>query len=146
MQAKPPREALPSPTSDPAPGSPWDDPIDEAPLVFLDLEMTGLRPAVDRVIEICAERVRGDRIEDSITSLVQPEGGAFGNAHIHGISPDELTTAPPFSAIAEHVERVLDGGVIIAHSAPWDVAFLLAELRRAGRAPRIEHYLDTLTL
>ncbi len=108
--------------------------------------MTGLRPAVDRVIEVCAERVRGDREEDRIDSLVAPDTGAFGNAHIHGIRPEELAAAPSFSALAAEIERVLQGGVIVAHSAPWDVAFLMAELERAGRPLRIEHYLDTLTL
>lgn len=132
--------------AEPPPGSPWDDPIDEAPLVFVDLEMTGLRPDVDRVIEICAERVRGDREEDQVTSLVRPEGGAFGNAHIHGIVPSDLDSAPSFAALTGAIERVLDGAVLIAHSAAWDVAFLEAELQRAGRPRRIEHYLDTLSL
>jgi len=111
--------------------------------------MTGLRPAVDRVIEICAERVRGDREEARDASLVAPDGGAaprLGNAHIHGIQPEELCAAPSFSALAPEIEGILAGGVLVAHSAPWDVAFLTAELERAGRPLRIEHYLDTLTL
>src|SRR3954471_6092199 len=107
MQAKPPREALPSPTSDPAPGSPWDDPIAEAPLVFLDLEMTGLRPATDRVLEIAAVRVRGDREEAALVSLVRPECGAFGNAHVHGIEPAEVAAAPRFADLADEVLRVV---------------------------------------
>jgi DNA polymerase-3 subunit epsilon len=146
MQALPPRDAPPPPPGEPPPGSPWDDPIGEAALVFVDLEMTGLRPAVDRVIEICAERIRGDREEDNVTSLVLPECGLFGNAHIHGIHPAELASAPAFAELAHRIERVLDGAVLVAHSAAWDVAFLSAEFRRAGRPREIEHYLDTLTL
>src|SRR5919202_1767639 len=91
------RPSGPGRPPEPPSGSPWDDALEEAPLVFVDLEMDGLRPAVDRVIEVCAERVR-------------------------------------------------EGAVLVAHSASWDVAFLEAELARAGRPRRIEHYLDTLTL
>jgi DNA polymerase-3 subunit epsilon len=34
----------------------------------------------------------------------------------------------------------------VAHAAAWDVAFLEAELARAARPRRIEHFLDTLAL
>ena len=132
--------------ADPPPGSPWDDPIAGAPLAFVDLEMTGLDAAADRVLEVCVERVRGGRVEDALSSLVCPEGGAFGNAHIHGIDPAEVARAPSFAALARRVEGLIDGAVVVAHAAAWDVAFLEAELARAGRPRRIAHYLDTLVL
>lgn len=131
---------------EPPVGSPWDDALDEAPLCFVDLEMTGLRATDDRVIEICVERVRGGHVEDAIASLVRPEGGVFGNAHIHGIDPAEVDRAPAFTELAPRVEQILDGAILVAHAAAWDVAFLEAELARAGRPRRIAHYLDTLAL
>jgi DNA polymerase III subunit epsilon len=134
------------PPSEPPAGSPWDDPLAEAPLCFVDLEMTGLSPRDDRVIEVCAVRARGGRVEDVLTTLVRPEGGAFGNAHIHGIDPAEVETAPTFAAIAARLDEVLAGAVLVAHAAAWDVAFLEAERGRAGRPCRIAHYLDTLAL
>src|SRR5262245_57301901 len=130
----------------PPSGPPWDLPLAEAPLVFLDLEMTGLRPEVDRVIEVCAERVRGGAVEGSLETLVRPEGGEHGNVHVHGITPLELATAPAFPAIADRLEALLDGAIPVAHAAAWDIAFLEAELARAGRPRRFTHYLDTLTL
>lgn len=132
--------------AEPPAGSPWDDPIESAPLVFLDLEMTGLRPESDRVIEVCAERTRGDACEDAITSLVRPEPGVFGNAHVHGIDPRELAGAPTFAELCDRIDQVTEGAVLVAHAAAWDVAFLEAELARAGRARRLPYYLDTLVL
>jgi DNA polymerase III subunit epsilon len=132
--------------AEPPPGSPWDDPLAEAPLAFVDLEMTGLDAACDRVLEVCVERVRGGRVEDAVVSLVRPEGGAFGNAHIHGIDPAAVLGAPSFAEIAPRVEAAVEGAIVVAHAAAWDVAFLEAELGRAGRPRRIEHYLDTLIL
>jgi len=138
----PPASAL----AEPPPGSPWDDPLAEAPLAFLDLEMTGLDAAADRVLEICVERVRGGKVERALCSLVRPDGGVFGNAHIHGIHPDEVARAPSFASLVPQVEALVEGAVLVAHAAVWDVAFLEAELARAERPRRIPHYLDTLTL
>lgn len=135
-----------SPEGEPPAGSPWDLPLDEAPLVFVDLEMTGLDPAVDRVIEVCAERVVGGRVTASVTSLVRPDCETFGNAHIHGIERAQLAGAPTFAELADRIEAVFEGGVPVAHAASWDVRFLEAELRRIGREPKLLHYLDTLTL
>lgn len=136
---------------EPPRGSPWDEPLDEAPLVFLDLEMTGLKAESDRVIEICAVRVRGEREDGALVSLVRPwpagdAASPLGNAHIHGIDAAELAGAPTFAELAPRLEGVLDGAIVVAHSAAWDVAFLEAELARAGRPRKIPHFLDTLTL
>lgn len=127
-------------------GSPWDDPIDEAPLVFLDLEMTGLRPASDRVIELCAERMRGDKCEVSLTTLVRPDDGTFGNTHVHGIEEAHLEGAPTFRDVTSALTEVLEGGIVVAHSAAWDVAFLEAEFLRAGIPAQFPFFLDTLIL
>jgi DNA polymerase-3 subunit epsilon len=85
-------------------------------------------------------------VEASLTSLIRPDCGTSGNVHVHGISPADLESAPVFADLAEQALRILDGAVVIAHAAAWDVAFLEAELARAGRPRMIEHYLDTLTL
>jgi DNA polymerase-3 subunit epsilon len=127
-------------------GSPWDDPIEEAPLVFLDLEMTGLRPASDRVIELCAERMRGEKCEASLTTLVRPDDGTFGSSHVHGIEEAHLEGAPTFRDVTAALAEVLEGGIVVAHSAAWDVAFLEAEFLRAGAPTRFPFFLDTLIL
>jgi DNA polymerase-3 subunit epsilon len=131
---------------EPPSGSPWDDPLGEAALLFVDLEMTGLRPEVDRVLELCAERVQGGRLVDRISTLIRPEPPVHGNEHIHGISRDDVATAPGFSEVVEDVERLLDGAIVVAHGAPWDIAFLEAEFARAGRTRTVPFYIDTLTL
>lgn len=138
-------------TPDPPAGPPWDSPVPEAPLAFVDLEMTGLVVAKHRVIEICIDRVVGGEVIDRIDTLVRPDDDAggdepVGNEHVHGITRDALAAAPPFRDVAAHVERLLEGAILIAHAALWDVMFLEMELERAGRPRHIEHFLDTLVL
>ncbi|HRI70678.1 MAG TPA: 3'-5' exonuclease [Polyangium sp.] len=131
---------------EPPRGSPWDDPLGEAPLVFVDLEMTGLKRATDRVIEVCAERVRGDKLEASLTTLVRPDDGVHGNVHVHGIEAQALVSAPTFAEIARDLLRVLEGGIVVAHAAECDVSFLEAELGRAGIPTQFPFFLDTLVM
>lgn len=133
----------------PPPGPPWDLPLGEAPLAFVDLEMTGLDPAKDRVVELCIERVRGGVVEDRLHTLVRPETLAaeeVGNAHVHGIFAVALQGAPTFADVAERVAALLEGAILVAHGASWDVAFFEAELARTGRPVLFPFYIDTLNL
>ena len=130
----------------PPPGPPWDLPVSEAPLAFVDLEMTGLDPTKDHVVEVCIERWRGDKKEDAIESLVRPPARAGGNAHVHGIDEASLAAAPTFDQIADDILRILDGAIFVAHAAEYDAMFLIAEMKRAGRVLTIEHFIDTLIL
>jgi DNA polymerase-3 subunit epsilon len=130
----------------PPPGPPWDAPLGEAPLAFVDLEMTGLDVKVDRVVEICIERVVGGARVGSIATLVHPIERVGGASHVHGIDEAALAGAPAFAAIAPDVIRLLDGAIVVAHAASWDVRFILAELARAGTELALPFFLDTLTL
>jgi DNA polymerase-3 subunit epsilon len=131
---------------EPPPGPPWDLPLEAAPLAFVDLEMTGLDPARDHVIEVCVERWRGTVCEGKLESLVNPPARAGGNAHVHGLDVDTLANAPAFEEIADDVLRLLQGAVFVAHAAEYDATFLCAEMKRCGRDLEIEHYIDTLVL
>lgn len=133
----------------PPEGAPWDVPMEDAPFAFVDLEMTGLNVEEDRVVEVCVERVRGvqnEIVERTTTSVVHP-GERRGNVHVHGIAEDAMAGAPTFEALADEVLSTLDGAIVVAHAAAWDLAFLGAELARIGRAERSpKHAIDTLVL
>jgi DNA polymerase-3 subunit epsilon len=130
----------------PPPGKPWDGPVHEAPLVFVDLEMTGLALGMDRVIELCLERVEGGEVVGRVESLVKPPAGVKVPTTVHGLDAAALEGAPEFSALADDVTRLLKGAVVIAHAAPWDVAFLEGELFFCDKPVRIPGWVDTLVL
>ena len=130
----------------PPAGPPWDLPVDQAPLVFVDLEMTGLDVALDRVVEVCMERYVGTERTASVCSLVRPTDRVDGAAHVHGIDAAALDAAPEFAEIASEVSAILDGAILVAHAAEWDVRFLTMEMTRAQKTLEISHYIDTLVL
>lgn len=103
--------------------------------IVLDTETTGLEPSQGhRIIEIgCVEIKNRRHTERQYHQYLNPERavdeGAFD---VHGISNDFLTDKPRFGDIAhDFIEFVRDAELII-HNAPFDVAFLNAELKRLG--------------
>jgi DNA polymerase-3 subunit epsilon len=141
----PSREGKLGPVQPPA-GPPWDLPVSQAPLVFVDLEMTGLDVARDRVVEVCLERVVGGQRTGFACTLLDPGERVGGAAHVHGIDAAQLSGAPRFESIAHEVLGLLDGAILVAHAAAWDVRFLSAEFRRVGQQFELADWIDTLVL
>lgn len=101
--------------------------------IVVDLETTGFAPQRgDRIVEIAALRCRpGAGVIDRFVTLVDP-GRAVAGGHVHRIADADVRDAPAFAAVAGMVRRYLDDGVIVAHNSRFDIAFLAAELGRAG--------------
>jgi DNA polymerase-3 subunit epsilon len=120
--------------------------------VILDTETTGLEVEQQhRIIEIgCVELVNRRLTSRSFHRYLNPERDIDeGALEVHGLSREQLAKEARFADIhAEFLEFVRDAELII-HNAPFDVAFLNAELARIGAAPAITEVckiLDTLPL
>src|SRR5699024_464037 len=62
--------------------------------------------------------------------------------HVHGITDADVAGAPRFADLAVTIGTALQGAVVVAHNAEFDVAFLQSEFARAGMAmPRLPSYL-----
>ncbi len=106
----------------------------ERPLVFLDLETTGLRVAKDRVIELAVVRLapNGDvteRVRRFNPGVPIPAEATA----VHGITDEDVAEEPPFAARARSLAELLDpcdlGGFNLRR---FDLPMLLAEFERAG--------------
>ncbi len=109
--------------------------------VVLDTETTGLDPTLGhRVIEIAAiEMVNRQITGRDYHCYVNPEREIDpGALEVHGISNEFLADKPRFADIAADFLKFIEGGELIIHNAPFDVAFLNAELENAGREPVTE--------
>jgi DNA polymerase-3 subunit epsilon len=107
--------------------------------IVLDTETTGLEVEQQhRVIEIgCVEIFNRRLTGRSFHRYLNPERDIDeGAQQVHGLSRERLASEPKFAHIhAEFMEFVRDAELII-HNAPFDVAFLNAEL---GRVQAVEN-------
>jgi len=101
------------------------------PLVYLDLESTGLDIETARIVEIALLRDDGD----TLVSVVHPGRPIPPEATaVHGVADGDVEMAPRFAEIAATVQVFLDGAVLVGYgSRRFDVPLLDAELRRAGQ-------------
>jgi DNA polymerase-3 subunit epsilon len=123
-------------------------PLNETSFAIFDVETTGLSPAYGhRVCEVACLRTCDGVEIGRFESLVDPgraiSAGAF---RVNRITPEMLAGAPPFDAIAEHLLSLMEGAVLVAHNAPFDLGFLAAELEIGGLLPPEGPVVDTLTL
>lgn len=125
-----------------------DLPLADVPLLFLDLETTGLDPrAGHRVAEVALLRTLDGTELGRLESLVNP-GRLLDPeaARVNGLRDELLAAAPPFAALAPAVESLAAGAALVGHNVRFDLAFLDAELRALDRPGLGGPVLDTLTL
>lgn len=99
----------------------------------MDFETTGFSPAHgDRVVEVAMVKVSHEgEVYDAWSTLVNPQRDV-GAASIHGITARDVVGAPTFADIAPLVLDAVDGRILAAHNAAFDLRFLASELQRAG--------------
>jgi DNA polymerase-3 subunit epsilon len=109
--------------------------LEDTPFVVLDLETTGGSPLFDRVIEIAALRVERGEVQERLVRLVEPEVPIPSFVtRLTGINAALLRGRPAFDQLVPDVCRLLEGAVVVAHNASFDVNFLTQGLRRRGVA------------
>lgn len=95
----------------------------------IDVETTRLSPTThERVVELAVVYVADDgAIQDRWSTLVNPRRDV-GRTDIHGITATDVVGAPTFAEIAPYVLRAINGRVLTAHNAAFDLRFLAHEL------------------
>ena len=104
------------------------------PIVFFDLETTGVNIAVDRIVEISILKVFPNGNKESKTWLVNPEVEIpEAAAAIHGITNEKVVTEPTFKELAAVVNDMIAGCDLAGfNSNRFDIPLLAEELMRAG--------------
>jgi len=121
--------------------------------IILDTETTGLEPELGhRIIEIgCIEVVNRRRTGRVFHRYLRPDREIDpGALQVHGITAEFLQGQPRFTDVAAEWLEFVRGAELVIHNAPFDVAFLDAELARLddspGRVSEVCEVLDTLAL
>ena len=123
-------------------------PISEVPFVLLDVESTGLEPQHgDRICEIALIHWQGGVQQRLYETLINPGRPISPDAFaVNNIPAELLARAPTFDAICDTLLEHLNGRVLVAHNAPFDISFLNTELLRIGRPVLNNPLVDTLQL
>ncbi|EPX85043.1 3'-5' exonuclease [Salipiger mucosus] len=112
-------------------------PLSELTFTVFDTETTGLLPHKDEVVQIGAVRVLGGRIVpgETIDQLVDP-GIPIPQAstRVHRVTDRMVRGQPDIAEAGRRFHRFAGGSVIVAHNAPFDMAFLRRHQARMGVA------------
>ncbi|MEI7968766.1 MAG: DNA polymerase III subunit epsilon [Betaproteobacteria bacterium] len=120
--------------------------------IILDTETTGLDPALGhRIVELaCVEVVNRRVTERTFHQYLNPQRPSDpGALAVHGLTQEFLEDKPRFAEVARDFLEFLNGDQIVIHNAPFDLAFLNAELARVDLRPiesAVASVVDTLRL
>lgn len=123
-------------------------PLEEVPLLAIDVETTGLDTERDRVIAVGWVPVDGSTIDLSRAQrrIVGMRMDVGDSATVHGITDDAIAAgAVPKDVLVELLEA-LAGRVLLAHHASIEVEFLSAACERVYGAPLVVSCVDTFAL
>ena len=103
------------------------------PIIFFDLETTGINIAKDRIVEISILKVFPNGNKESKTWLVNPEMEIPKEASdIHGITNERVVTEPTFNELAAEVNKMIKGCDLAGfNSNRFDIPLLAEEMLRA---------------
>ena len=104
------------------------------PLVFFDLETTGINITTDRIVEISYLKIYPNGKEVSTTYLVNPERPIPAESTaVHKITDDMVKDKPTFKELAKTIAKDLEGCDIAGYNSNrFDVPLLIEEILRSG--------------
>lgn len=129
------------------------------PLIFFDLETTGINIASDRIVEISYYKLFPNQTAEGKTLRIKPTkytGGVEVQMHIpeeatavHGIHDEDVADCPTFRQVAAQLAEVFaDGDLAGYNSTHFDIPLLAEEFLRAGQQIDLKskHCIDAFTI
>jgi DNA polymerase-3 subunit epsilon len=107
--------------------------LEKVTFCAIDIETTGLNPKKDEIIAFARVPLINLKIlvHDSFHTLIRPRKYRIRAMKYHGISKDDLETAPAFDQVAERILRALDG-ILVGYAVDFDYAFLRRHFKSWG--------------
>lgn len=106
----------------------------DRPIVFFDLETTGLDVNTARIVEVALLKVFPDGTEDSFLTRINPGVPIPPDAtKVHGINNFDVMDKPRFEEIASDIKMIIDDSDLAGYNlVSYDLPILINELKRAG--------------
>ena len=104
------------------------------PIIFFDLETTGIDVAKDRIVELCYIKVFPNGNEESKVMRINPERPIPKFASdVHGIYDEDVKDCPQFKDVAADLYATFEGCDLAGfNSNKFDVPLLCEEFLRSG--------------
>jgi DNA polymerase III subunit epsilon len=104
------------------------------PIVFFDLETTGINVVHDRIVEISVLKIHPSGNQESKTMRVNPTIPIPAKvSKIHGIFDKDVADMPAFKEIARTIADFIEGSDLAGYNSNmFDVPLLAEEFLRAG--------------
>ena len=106
----------------------------ERPIVFFDLEATGINVMRDRIVEICVVKVLPDGEKEIKKRLINPEIPIPPQAtEIHGITDEDVKNEPTFRQVSKSFFDFLGSCDLSGFNLlKYDIPLLMQEFKRAN--------------
>ncbi len=115
--------------------------------IAFDLETTGTVPGIDQIVEIGAVRFIDGQVEAIFSTLVDPlRPIPPGASAVNGISNDMVKGKPTIENLLEPLSEFCGQDPMIAHNAPFDAQFLIADYKKHELPTPGGVILDTLPM
>ncbi len=120
------------------------------PIIFFDLETTGINLQSDRIVEMCYIKVSPNGNEECKTMRVNPEMHIpEESSAIHGIYDEDVKNCPTFRELATNIAKDFKGCDLAGfNSNRFDIPLLAEEFLRTGTDIdlRKSHFVDVQTI
>ncbi len=106
----------------------------DRPIVFFDIEATGISPRADRILELCMVRYCPMRGEDRYNQRFNPDGMPIpaDATAVHGIRDEDVKDCPTFAQEAQNVLDFIEGCDLAGYNIiRYDIPMLAEEFQRA---------------
>lgn len=112
----------------------------------LDLETTGFSPVTEKITEIGVMKIKDGKVIDKFSCFVNPQKSIpMRVVEVTKITDDMVRDAETIEKVFPKMLEFIEGSVLVAHNAEFDIGFLKHNARVLGYDFDFT-YLDTLSL
>lgn len=104
------------------------------PIVFLDLETTGVNVGTDRIVEIALLKISPDGSKEEICMRINPTIPIpLETSLIHGIYDKDIKDSPTFQAVSKDIFSFVNGADLAGYNSnKFDIPLLIEEFTRVN--------------
>ncbi len=112
----------------------------------LDLETTGFSATAEKITEVGIMKIKNGEVIDQFSCFVNPEKHIPQRVtEVTNITDDMVKDAETIEQVFPKILKFIEGSVLVAHNAPFDMGFLKQNAKNLGY--QFDYtYLDTLSL